>query len=64
LRQALLNYAGNAVKFAEQGSIALRARVLDERPSELLVRFEVADSGCRHHARADVPAVPCFRAGR
>jgi two-component system sensor histidine kinase/response regulator len=46
LRQALLNYAGNAVKFADRGSIALRARLLDERPSELLVRFEVADSGC------------------
>jgi two-component system sensor histidine kinase/response regulator len=63
LRQALLNYAGNAVKFADRGSIALRARLLDERPSELLVRFEVADTGMWHHARADVPAVPCFRTG-
>ena len=45
LRQTLLNYAGNAVKFTEKGSIALRAKLLEERSDELLVRFEVADSG-------------------
>ncbi|MBU0752270.1 MAG: PAS domain S-box protein [Gammaproteobacteria bacterium] len=45
LRQALLNYAGNAVKFTEQGSIALRAKLLEERDGELRVRFEVADTG-------------------
>ena len=45
LRQALLNYAGNAVKFTEQGSIALRARLLEDSGDELLVRFEVADTG-------------------
>ncbi|WP_310449755.1 response regulator [Sulfuritalea sp.] len=45
LRQALLNYAGNAVKFTEQGSVALRARLLEDSDGELLVRFEVADTG-------------------
>jgi signal transduction histidine kinase/CheY-like chemotaxis protein/HPt (histidine-containing phosphotransfer) domain-containing protein len=45
LRQALLNYAGNAVKFTEQGSVALRAKLLAENNGELLVRFEVQDSG-------------------
>ena len=45
LRQALLNYAGNAVKFTEQGTITLRARLLEERDDWLLVRFEVQDSG-------------------
>ncbi|MEF8717276.1 MAG: PAS domain-containing protein [Candidatus Accumulibacter necessarius] len=45
LRQALLNYGGNAVKFTDQGSIALRARLLDEQGDELLVRFEVEDTG-------------------
>jgi len=45
LRQALLNYAGNAVKFTEKGSIALRAKLLEDSGGELLVRFEVADSG-------------------
>ena len=45
LRQALLNYAGNAVKFTEQGSIALRAKLLADDADGLLVRFEVQDSG-------------------
>jgi PAS domain S-box-containing protein len=45
LRQALLNYAGNAVKFTEKGSVSLRARRVAEVGPDLLVRFEVADSG-------------------
>ncbi|MFT3848812.1 MAG: PAS domain S-box protein [Propionivibrio sp.] len=48
LRQALLNYAGNAVKFTEHGRIAIRAKLLQESgddADELLVRFEVEDSG-------------------
>ncbi|MBI5901630.1 MAG: PAS domain S-box protein [Rhodocyclales bacterium] len=45
LRQCLLNFAGNAVKFTESGSIALRSRLLDERDGRFLVRFEVEDTG-------------------
>lgn len=45
LRQALLNFAGNAVKFTERGSIALRARLLEQQGDDLLLRFEVADTG-------------------
>ena len=45
LRQALLNYAGNAVKFTEHGSVTLRARLLQQRGEELLMRFSVEDTG-------------------
>ncbi len=45
LRQALLNYAGNAVKFTEQGTISLRAKTLAEQGDEILIRFEVQDTG-------------------
>ncbi len=45
LSQALLNYASNAVKFTQSGSISLRARLLIDSGDELLLRFEVQDSG-------------------
>ena len=45
LRQAMLNYAGNAIKFTDQGTVWLRARLLDEDQDGLLVRFEVEDTG-------------------
>lgn len=45
LRQALLNYAGNAVKFTEHGSIVLRAQPLQQQGDKILLRFAVEDSG-------------------
>ena len=51
LRQALFNYASNAVKFTERGSITLRARLCPEgnppagSADGMLVRFEVTDTG-------------------
>jgi PAS domain S-box-containing protein len=45
LRQALLNYAGNALKFTEAGSIVLRARIVEEREKDVMLRFEVVDTG-------------------
>jgi len=45
LRQALLNYASNAVKFTDEGSIILRTRLLGEQEGRLLLRFEVQDTG-------------------
>ncbi len=45
LQQALLNYASNAVKFTEQGSVTLRASIQEEALDAVLVRFEVQDTG-------------------
>jgi len=45
LQQALLNYAGNAVKFTEAGRITLRIRPLSEADDFALLRFEVEDTG-------------------
>ena len=45
VRQAILNFAGNAVKFTEHGSVCLRARLLEEAGGALLLRFEVQDTG-------------------
>lgn len=45
LRQALLNYAGNAIKFTERGSVVLRAQLLQQQGDKVLLRFAVEDSG-------------------
>ncbi|UCV14777.1 response regulator [Quatrionicoccus australiensis] len=45
LQQALLNYANNALKFTDAGSITLRSRVLEEDATSALLRFEVEDTG-------------------
>ncbi len=45
LRQALLNFAGNAVKFTRAGEIRLSARLLADDAEGVLIRFEVADTG-------------------
>jgi len=45
LRQALLNYVGNAIKFTEQGKISLCVSVLEENDDEVLLRFDVRDTG-------------------
>jgi PAS domain S-box-containing protein len=45
LRQAMLNYVGNAIKFTDRGSLCIRTRVLEESEKELLLRFEVEDTG-------------------
>ena len=45
LGQVLINYASNAVKFTQQGSIVIRVRQVEQGEQDLLLRFEVEDTG-------------------
>ena len=45
LRQVLLNLASNAVKFTEHGEVVVSAHLEDLVGDELMVRFEVTDTG-------------------
>ena len=45
LGQLLLNFASNAVKFTERGTVTVVARVLARDPGRVRLRFEVRDTG-------------------
>ena len=45
LGQILINYANNAIKFTAQGEVSISARVLERKESEVLLRFDVRDTG-------------------
>jgi len=45
LRQALVNYVANALKFTESGRVTVRASVDQETDEAVRVRFEVQDTG-------------------
>ena len=66
LRQALLNYASNAVKFTASGNVTLRAALQEDSGDSLLLRFEVQDTRHRHGHRPrprDAGAAQPGRAG-
>jgi signal transduction histidine kinase/DNA-binding response OmpR family regulator len=45
LRQVLINFASNAVKFTERGEIVIRARRQAAAEGHINIRFEVSDTG-------------------
>ena len=45
IRQALLNFVVNGVKFTEKGSVHVSARVIEESGQDAVLRFEVKDTG-------------------
>ncbi len=45
IRQVLANMMGNAVKFTDTGEVTVRAERLEERSNNVVLRFEVTDTG-------------------
>ena len=45
LRQVLLNLAGNAIKFTDEGSVRLQVAVAGSHEQQVRLRFTVADTG-------------------
>ncbi|MCB1887910.1 MAG: PAS domain-containing protein [Rhodocyclaceae bacterium] len=45
IQQALINYIGNAIKFTEAGHVSVRCRHRAADDGQVLIRFEVTDTG-------------------
>src|SRR5256886_2070816 len=52
LGQVLTNLVGNAIKFTEQGSVVIRVAGLEETAHNVMLRFEVSDTGAGISAAA------------
>ncbi|QDL55759.1 response regulator [Rhodoferax aquaticus] len=45
LRQILINFAGNAIKFTFQGQVCINLNVIEQTDFDIFLRFEVRDTG-------------------
>ncbi len=49
LRQILLNYTNNAIKFTQHGEVRIAVALLEDAAQDVLLRFEVSDTGVGLH---------------
>ncbi len=63
LKQVLLNLAGNAIKFTEQGRVLISVRVLHRTGDAATLRFEVADTGIGMDAATKLKLFQVFSQG-
>jgi PAS domain S-box-containing protein len=45
LRQVLINFVGNAIKFTERGEVVVRISLESETEADVFLRFEIKDTG-------------------
>jgi signal transduction histidine kinase/CheY-like chemotaxis protein len=45
LRQVVINLVGNAIKFTDEGEVALKAQIESEEGSDRILRFTISDTG-------------------
>jgi hypothetical protein len=60
LGQILLNLTGNAIKFTEGGSITLRCRYVEDNTNDVLLRWEITDTGIGIDAAAQARLFTAF----
>jgi signal transduction histidine kinase/DNA-binding response OmpR family regulator len=60
IRQILLNYLSNSVKFTERGEVVVRVSCLEQSPDSFLVRFSVSDTGIGLSAEAQAQLFQSF----
>jgi PAS domain S-box-containing protein len=63
LRQVLMNFAGNAIKFTERGEVVVKVSLESETDANALLRFEVKDTGIGIPAEAQVRLFQPFSQG-
>ena len=63
IRQVLLNFGANAVKFTSAGEVVIRVKVLHQNSERVALHFDVADTGDRHRRRGPGEAVQRFCPG-
>ena len=63
LKQVLLNLTGNAIKFTEQGSVEIGARVVRRDEQAATVRFSVRDTGIGMDAATQAKLFQVFSQG-